>query len=431
MRNFLILFFFIIINLNRIEGYLIALPILLYGLGLLDELVFNQTKTTESAAHKSFGAYVLYGLLLVSFVSLFRTNYTVAPYVNAMRQALAAALVVLYFMIVIRRELADPVTSLNKAKSLLVKFMCSMALYIALNLLLFFLDIMPASPIYLGPNMLLGFFNIQMERVLFPVSEGIVNFASFAGTLLTLSVLGLLTERNMALRALFAVFGLLALVSMFLTDSRTSLLNALLAVILIQLLKNRPGIGSLKYLAMLTPALPILFILLINLFVGIPFFEQFARSSSDFETGNSRLFIWGIAFIELLDFKWIHLIGWGEFGQYASGCSIKWAALFNGKFEYPEFTSPHNIILQFVFNTGYIGALLFLISLWIGIKRGVLFSKMSSLGLLLIAFFVYYDFSGITDAVFMFYSNGFFLYLVMLCIVLFVLPESLVKERSA
>ena len=76
---------------------------------------------------------------------------------------------------------------------------------------------------------------------------------------------------------------------------------------------------------------------------------------------SGRPFIWSIIFISLSQFQPQHLVGFGAYGQVASGVSLQYAFLFP-----PTLigASAHNTLLQLVLDTGYLGAALYLFLSW-------------------------------------------------------------------
>jgi O-antigen ligase len=69
---------------------------------------------------------------------------------------------------------------------------------------------------------------------------------------------------------------------------------------------------------------------------------------------SNRPVIWQFGLDEFRQFKPVHLVGYGFRGQLVSGLSSQYSCLFKSYLR-PQYASLHNIWLQILIDTGYLG----------------------------------------------------------------------------
>lgn len=239
----------------------------------------------------------------------------------------------------------------------------------------------------IGESILLkNLFGFSMDRAVFPLMGGIVNFAFLVG-IVFIYFLYQTFNRHFTLINLFGL-GLTSYI-LLINDSRVVIFTAFFVIIFQKYLFRKYVPLGITFLVL---AGPLFFVGVLQLFVFLGFDELIGRSSTDVVTGNSRLFIWAICLNEIIDFKIPHLIGFGEFGAYRLGLSQEWAPLFN-KFDSSEFISPHNNAITLFFDVGYFGLTIFIYNIYLCIKTNVSniysgdYNSVSKILILLLTFF--------------------------------------------
>jgi O-antigen ligase len=243
---------------------------------------------------------------------------------------------------------------------------------------------------------------IHMTRVNFPFSPGYNSYSSLIGILFFISLYGVFFIRRY--RRFFFLLVIVSMLTILFVDTRSAFLIPLFLIPLFYVLRKTKK-PKIKLLPLITVFGNIIIISLLTIVSQIPELSFLERSSGDLETGNSRVIIWGFSALEFFNFKWIHLVGYGEYGHYASGASQGWAYIFS-KWENPEFTSPHSTLFLILFDYGYLGLLLVVLMQYKIIKAVKCFWNVSrSMSILLISFFLYWNFIGMTESFFGLYTN--------------------------
>lgn len=286
----------------------------------------------------------------------------------------------------------------NKTTLYILKYMLfyPLLLYVITNYL-YYIGVFQ-SHLFLIENigeaiLLKNIFGLNMNRAVFPLMGGIVNFAFLVG-IIFIYFLYQFFNKHFTLINLFGI-GLTSYI-LLINDSRVVIFTAFFVIVFQKYLFRRYVPVGITFLVL---AGPILFVGVLQLFVFLGLDELIGRSSTDVVTGNSRLFIWVICLNEIIDFKLSHILGFGEFGAFKLGLSQEWASLFN-KFDSSEFISPHNNAITLFFDSGYIGLIVFTYNIYLCFRENInnIFSKdecsFSKIVVLLLTFFC---FTSITD----------------------------------
>ena len=205
-----------------------------------------------------------------------------------------------------------------------------------------------------GKDELAGKLGIQATRVVFPLALGVNNFGAIAaagfGAAVVLAVRRRSSRRIPLLAAAVCLYGVLA------TDSRGPFLLAIAAVLLFVMLRRVRTSG----IALILPVSPVIVLSVLGFLAGSSHAGILSRHNGDVVTANNRVFIWhtAIDFIKTLNGKLF--VGYGANGQIASHVSDGYAYLFNGTPDPTAYTT-HNIALQTVLDSGYIGLLVFVV----------------------------------------------------------------------
>jgi O-antigen ligase len=106
-------------------------------------------------------------------------------------------------------------------------------------------------------------------------------------------------------------------------------------------------------IAVLLPLSPIILLTALGFLAGYGG-NLLSRQNGDISTGNNRLYIWRVVFDYLKSPHFSQFIGYGANGQSISHLSDYYAYLFNFTTDATLYTT-HNIALQTILDTGYIG----------------------------------------------------------------------------
>ncbi|WP_133164211.1 O-antigen ligase family protein [Solimonas fluminis] len=218
--------------------------------------------------------------------------------------------------------------------------------YCAINLLLFMLGFANATQDARGvqeQSVILSYFGISINRVLFPMAWGVNNYSVIAGAVLSAGLIYFNKVRRRNWRAW--VFILVPIICCLLSDSRAALGFAITAAAGV-LLTPRLSTFGLLALWMLSASLLLMTDSLESLTVA-------ARDGQS--TFTNREIIWAAGIAEISRFNSELIFGYGQFGQFFSGISRLYEMLFKDFGEHPELISVHNTYLQTVLDVGYVG----------------------------------------------------------------------------
>jgi hypothetical protein len=213
---------------------------------------------------------------------------------------------------------------------------------------------------------MLSFFGIISSRIYYPLSEGINAFGMVGGAGFVISAATLVVVMKKRSKDipdwLITILGIgISLFVIFTTDSRGALLFALFTAGITFLLPKIANIALVGLLMLIQPA--VLFIEG-NFLQKLKFLAPLSRSNSDVLSG--RVAIWQSAIKPLLAYKWIHLTGYGLFGQQISGVVSDYSELFVSYIN-RNAIPLHNFSLQTIYDQGYFGLLVaFLILFFMG-----------------------------------------------------------------
>ena len=293
-------------------------------------------------------------------------------------------------------------------------------LVVIVNFLFFIFDIsflVKNESQYLGESVILNnFFGISLERINFPFVSNVVTFGVLSGVLFLGSLYSFFGKKRLK----SSIFGIiLGFLGLLIVDFRSGIFSVFFSLVYVFLARK-------KVVFFVFPAIlffgPILLLFLSSFVVEIGLGDFISRNQYELETGNSRFIIWAITLSEIMEFKWIHLIGYGQFGAFGSGRSYEWANFFT-KFPNPYLTSAHNTYFNLFYDVGYVGIVLYLlISLYIFNKLS-LFKRNKILSNQLISFFVFFGLIGISDSTIGFHSTIHFLIFCIPSIILLTLKK--------
>jgi hypothetical protein len=245
--------------------------------------------------------------------------------------------------------------------------------YVTFNLAAYLAGTRSPNPVYLAvyPSQLLSFLGIESTRVLFPFADGINSFAISSGSVFMLLFPAVFASRDKAARGLGLIFLLSTCAVIVMSDSRGAILF-LSIVLLFGLLPLRFA-RPLMLAAIVTSLLPGLGALFFADALAIETSlrrpggslteERFAVLEENLCEGrvkprltalSNREIVWAVTLDEFRHPKLVHLVGYGYRGQVEAGISEQLSCVFLTHV-YRDFVSVHNVWLQVLVETGYIG----------------------------------------------------------------------------
>ncbi len=244
------------------------------------------------------------------------------------------------------------------------------AVYVALNLLLYLGG--KQSPItsiadqsaYGKPAEMLALLGIGATRVRFALATSVNLFGVIASVGLVTCVVLWLRVRDFP-RWVTAAGAAACAVCVLLVDSRGPLAVALAVILYFALSRRARGTSALAYVL---PLLPVLVVAGLSMLDSFGVSDLLGRNGTDFATGTGRTYIWQASWDLLSHPHLQHLIGWGVNGHTTSLASLHWAWLFRGVVEDPTTAPTHSLVLQTIFDMGYIGLALLIAAVALAIR---------------------------------------------------------------
>lgn len=340
-------FLFFVIEVLLLALFLLNLP----RLNFSSEQKLSSTRAARMALFWGSSYMVLYAIGVFRG-ALYGTDSVVAGTFNALNCLLLALATGILYMSTSRRS-QSPLQYFQVV-------MNALAYYCLLNLVGWMLGLenptADSNPTVSDGNFLLSLMGFDINRVFFPFALGVNTFGTIAGVTATHGVFHMLDQRrngrSPSIKA-FLLHILVPAVCILLSDSR----GAGLFVLLAMLFASMQG----RAIALVAIGLFVIFIYqlfaaeaLTGLSLGVG-----DRSTSATGILSGRELIWAPVIVELSSPKLIHLVGFGLYGQVASGVSIGYSSIFAGWNADENMISVHNGLLQMVLDIGYVGAVSF------------------------------------------------------------------------
>lgn len=354
-----LLFFIGLLNLPGIIGsiYLTILFILIYLGVFFSGLASQKVILLQKQYNKPLRFVYIY--LIIILISYFRAyEFSVFKILSY----LSFTLFIIYYLSEVLSEYYRSETSpIDTFRAYIIS---PFTFYIALNFVCWILNLKidnkSNNEVEIGPAVVLSSFGYAIERVNFLFSKGINGYAVMLGAISSYFTLDMILNKKWSAQNIILYTTLI--ISILLTDARSAIAFPIMILIVCYSIMFLNLKFVIRIGAYLFIGIPIIAVIFIPLLAEIEFFNQFARSDSDLFTLNGRLFIWFFAVDEFINFKLIHLVGYGFEGHVSSGASQNWSFLF-ASFSNPEAVHPHNSLLSITFDLGYTGILLVLIIL--------------------------------------------------------------------
>lgn len=345
---------------------------------------------------KGLGRLNLFFLLLL-IVSLFRTNAENQTYLSIFLKATNF----LFLLLAVKEFILK--CNDNNYEKIKILLLIPLILFAGLNFITYF--VFNLQPFDLGEQQELGFsvliyslFGVLIERVNFPFISSVTTFGLLMGYLFIVSFY----LRQRIKYKILAFLGILfSVIGILLVDHRSGVFSLIVSVLMTHVAyKLRINLVISKLIVLISLFGPFLMVAISQILISSSFGEIISRDNAELSTGNSRFIIWLIGLEEILDFKWLHVFGFGEIGTYGAGISFLWANFFE-KFADPLRITAHNLYLNVFFDMGYIGVITMFSLFFFLYKKTYLVSNISKLFFCFLTFFLI---SGITESPIGFHS---------------------------
>lgn len=213
------------------------------------------------------------------------------------------------------------------------------------------------------PASILGSVGIGMLRQQLPLSSGVNSIGLVAAAGIVASSVLAARSRG-TVRLWHGAMVVSCVAASVLSDTRAALaIAAVIATVAVMAPRVRVARGA----AILLPLSPVVLVLGLGWLANSTISRSLSRNAGDFATGTGRTDIWRAVWEHSLSSPTpMHLFGYGANGQIPSGVYPWYAGMFGDR----EGTfTVHNVYLQAIMDTGYIGALLLVAVVVIAVGR--------------------------------------------------------------
>lgn len=401
MYKFAFVLLIYLLELSRFSNSIVIklFTVMLFSFAIVDNLLKHKTSISVFKINK---IYLIF--LSIVVIAVFRNNNTEQSMSYNIFRILNFLLFFILFFQTIEIYLKKKVDYFTLfLKTIYFPFL----LLILLNLLAFSINISPNTDIGRdGLNevcVLLGSIGIKLYRVDFPFSPGFNAYGSLVGVFFTFSLIGYFIIKKW--RKLFIVGSVTSCITILMIDTRSAFFISLVILLLSLVMKNYKKPKLLWLIPLITVFGNLIIISTLTFLSTIKQFSFLERNSGDLETGNARTIIWLFSGLEFSNFKPMHLIGFGEFGQFGSGASLNWSYIFP-TFENPELTSPHSLLFLILFDYGYLGLLIIVLLQYKVVKiTKDLWNLNKDLAIMILSFLIYWNLMGMTESFFGIYTT--------------------------
>ncbi len=285
--------------------------------------------------------------------------------------------------------------------------------YLIANIILNLAGFVNQTEIYLREfkAVMLSLLGLEASQIYYPLAEGINPFGYVGGVGFVMSIAYLYESLQNNLKKFKEhivplLSAVLCIYIILTTDSRGALLFSVMTSLLIIYFGHIRSrlIFFLCFISQLS-----VFSFLFNFQSDLKLLAPFIREDSDLLSGRGM--IWQAGIYDLIDFEWIHLIGFGSSGQAISGIINSYNHRFQSYIN-TNSISLHHFALQGIYDYGYIGiAIAYLMIIAIGLKllRKKISTTKRTSHLPILASLLFMIFAGSVSVIPAFYSNELFL----------------------
>lgn len=400
-------------NFGKSAALNIITPLVLFiaNLNLLKSKP-NQSLTTFLKKNKLYT--LLFLIFLIGLLRIGRTD--VSPlYIIILFLNFSLFIAITYKVIAINQD-----NNVETEKIMLRLLVYPFIIFVLLNLLMFYFNIQleKFDDVNIGSAVILSQLGIYSYRVKFPLADGINSFATIISLLFFIATSLFIYTKS---KSVWLIIGIISFIIVLLyTDSRSSFFYPFIVLMIVTIIKLRNKLVNLSYLLPFIYLLsPFIMIFLVQLISELGIADDYSRSATEGQTGNGRFVIWGFSFLEFVNFKFQHLIGYGVFGHFTSGASINWSILFH-TYANPDVIHPHNTMISILFDFGYLGVIVYFLFLFQIINKLVqIYKQNQTISLTLIGFVFLFVLLGLTETVFcIYYSSIMYIFIFISTLVL-------------
>jgi hypothetical protein len=350
---------------TKIAGLAFLLGIMLLNAVVVPAMSIRKTKLLyrkKLEDHCDIGVLVMVAAMAILLtVSVFRALGVSFTFSNTFANA---GLIVLT-PLALAMSMVQAETRENR-QFLMYAVLLALPVYVAANVTLFALGFSNQGSVAEAmvderANQTLGLIGITATRVAFPLTSAVNGFGVVAAASALISFFLSLYSKG------WIRFGAITLLpitlsAIILTDARGAALAAIMMGTATVIVLRFPKLLNFNFLLIgLTPFLPSLgyrFFEAANNGTVLAFMIRPGAQGARLGLGTGRGEIWKAILNFFSDFEPIHLIGYGAYGQITSHASRAYAWVFN---DFGQTTaSCHNTFLQYLLDTGYLGAALWL-----------------------------------------------------------------------
>lgn len=376
------------------EQLLFMIPLaVLFGLLAIDRNRFSRPATAAAVFFTWFVADIAIAVLRQgSSLNLWSAKYSIVYAV---------------FWIAISGALAAAVLYSDRSRwpeYIRLAVLAAPILYVTTNVLMSLAHI--AAPNYAAPSsygsaQILALLGFHAARLTFPLALSPNSFGVGGGAaVVTAVVLAVRFRQSKSIRIAAIAGAGVALYSVLATDSRGSLVAVAVAIACaLWLPRSRTGRAFLFVPVLLLVVSP-WFVLDGARWLGenSALGEALNRTGSTLGTASDREFVWNPALQLIHQMPSSLIFGYGSFGQTTSGVSAGYAYLFQGQAQAAATTSLHNLMLQTVFDSGWVGLVALVGIVCVSVRRLARTATAQPTAAAALAGVLYFVLAGYTEA---------------------------------
>lgn len=372
------------------------IPFGLISLGIIRLGLFQKGRLFVGTVRNK-GFFMSYGFfLLLLLVSYMRTYNASLSSLGTYTLPLQFLLLVFYTYLYFQYTFVSNTPLTLVVRRFLWLLILPSAIFIGIDLLLYFNGVHVEAKT-LGekevPSVIASLLGLNLQRAHFLLGGNHNNFALLmGGAFLTAIFYRILCAKQPKQRLLSTVAAVIIGFGLLIADVRGVFLGLVMAFTCYYLMSKLRWSTLPLLLALVPASLLLIYPSLQELASsgGADFVSGLSRrgSAADVFTFNNRTYIWAGCLEFLKDFELAHLLGYGQAGHLTSKAYLEWAWFF------PR-TVTHNLYLQYILDTGYIGFASLIIVLLMTISESLRLWRMGvEEALIPTSYVIYFVFSG-------------------------------------
>lgn len=322
-------------------------------------------KTSGAYLFKVSSSNILnFTIIVILIVGSLRVNQNIESIGSSLAKIIFIINLITYIVIYVYKSSNE--SQMNQRITI---FLMAPIAYVVFNIILWILNIYGADnkPFRYAEfeysSQLSNLLGYSLNRTLFPLSQGYNNFGIIAGLAITVSIAFIFRYRDYRWGP---VFFFASMMSVVLSDSRFPFIVGLSAFFIYALLKKM----KLTYFIVLLPFFSLIMPMILQYMQSLPIISSLSRGQNDFVTLNSRGLIWFYADREISRYPLDFTLGFGKYGQVTTKIVDEYGSLF-GSYADVSSINLHNMVLQNVFDMGYIYVFILLLLIFCILKSSI------------------------------------------------------------